>query len=224
MDTLQKQKADFRNFFEKFLQEQNRIRQELIGQGIEEIFYMTEVEGWDIKIKDETAIHLPYGYLNFTATSGQSYRINTNYQTFCGGIFGIALERLNTNETHNPASVPLIDYMLSDERWTAIKDTKITHIDWNWKREPNCRLDGQTLTMKKAEKYVFEDCFAPDNLAFHFNNGRTVYFFAHEPDEENIENQTYKLLSGGEEIMIFFDMARLQEWGISSLGFLILVD
>jgi hypothetical protein len=224
MDTLQKQKNDFKVFFKKFLQEQNGIRQELIGQSIAEIFYTPEVEGWDIDIKDATAIHLPYGYLNFTTISGQYYRINTNYQTFWGGIFGIALERRITNETHNSASVPLINYMLSDERWTAIKGAKISQIDWNWKREPNCRLDGQTLTTKKAEKYLFEDSFAPDNLVFHFDNGMTVYFFALEPDEENYGQQTYKLLSGGEEIMIFFSRVRLQDWGISSLGFQILVD
>jgi hypothetical protein len=129
------------------------------------------------------------------------------------------LEKIVTNETHNPATVALTNYMLLEDRWNDIKSAKINQIEWNWKREPNCKLNGQRFEISEVQKYLYEDCFAPDNLAFHFDNGKSIYFFALEPDEEVIEKQIYKFIGGAEEIMIFSDKTRLNFWGITTIGF-----
>jgi hypothetical protein len=114
--------------------------------------------------------------------------------------------------------------MLLDDKWNCIKDEKIKQVNWYWKREPNCKLNGQSLTINKVQKYLFEDCFLPESLAFHFGNTKAIYFFALEPDEELVDKKTHKLLSGGEEIMIFLDDKKFEDWNISSIGFQIQID
>lgn len=220
MDT---QQTHFNTWFDKTINEQLEIRQELIGQTIAEIFYTPKVEGWDIAIKDETVIHLPLGYLTFVTSNGHIYEINTNYQSFCGGLFGITLNKKDSKETHNPIAYALTNYMLLDKKWSDISKFKISKIEWNWK-EPTCNANQQVLTKRDIKKYLFADCFVPENFVFHFDNGQKVYFFALEPDEEILDKQTYKLLSCGEEIMIFFDESKLQNWNINTIGFQIQGD
>ena len=221
---MQNNKAHFISWFDKTIQEQSVIRQELIGQSITGIFYTPKVEGWDIDIKDKEVIHLPLGYLTFATSCGNNYRINTNYQSWCGGIFGIMLERIIRIETHNPTVFPLTNQLLLADKWNYIKGAKIKQVDWYWKREPNCKLNGQSLTIKKVQKYLFEDCFLPESLVFHFDNAKSSYFFALEPDKEFVDKKTYKLISGGEEIMIFLDNKKFKNWDITSIGFQIQVD
>ena len=220
MDTHQ---THFRDWFDKTLNDQSEIRQELIGQSITEIFYTPQVEGWDINIKDETVIHLPLGYLAFVTSKGHIYEINTNYQSYCGGLFGIMLTKQLTRETHNPTAFPLTNYMLLDKKWSDVSKFKISQIDWNW-NEPTFNLNQQVLTKSEAQKHVFKDCFLPENFVFHFDNGQKLYFFSFEPDAEIKDKQTYKLLSCGEEIIIFFDETKLQSWDINKIGFQISVD
>ena len=223
MNTLQSQKEHFKSWFDRTIKEQSEIRQELIRQSITEIFYTLRVEGWDINIKDETVLHLPLGYLIFVTSSGNIYEINTNYQSFCGGLFGIMLHKRDTKETHNSTAFPLINYMLLDKKWSNISKLKINQIEWNW-NEPTYKASEQILTKQEAGRYLFEDCFVPENKAFHFDNGQKIYFFALEPDEEITNRQTYKLLSCGEELIVFLDETKLQNWNINTIGFQIQVD
>jgi hypothetical protein len=220
MDT---HKIHFKAWFNKTINDQLEIRQELIGQSIAEIFYTPKVEGWDINIKDETIIHLPLGYLTIVTSLGHIYEINTNYQSFCGGLFGIMLAKKLTKETHSLAAFPLTNYILLDKKWSDISKFKLSQIDWNW-NEPTFNPNQHVLIKSKAQKYIFEDCFLPESFVFHFDNGQKVYFFSFEPDAEIKDNQTYKLLSCGEEIMIFFDETKLLDWDIKTTGFQILVD
>jgi hypothetical protein len=220
MDT---QHTNFKYSFDKTIKDQSEIRQELIGQTIVEIFYTPKVEGWDINIEDETVIHLPLGYLTFVTSTGLICEINTCYQSFCGGLFGIMLERKLTKETHNPVVYPLTNYMLIDKKWNDVSKFKITQINWNW-NEPTFKSNQQLLTKIEAQKYLFEDCFVPESFVFHFENGKKIYFFSFEPDEEIKDKQTYKLLTCGEELMIFLDETKLQTWGIKTFGFQIMVD
>lgn len=221
MDT---QQTHFKSWFDANFKEQFTIRQELIGQSLDGIFYTPKVEGWDIDLKENNVIHLPLGYLTFVTSNGNNYRIHTNYQTWSGGIFGIILKKTINNEVHIPTVFPLVNYILQDEKWKIIKGSKIKQVDWNWKREPNCKLNEQSLSLTEIQKYLLEDSFVPESLVFHFDNDKCIYFFAFEPDEENVENQTFKLLSGGEEIMIFFNDIDLKRWDITSIGFQIRPD
>ena len=213
----------FKTWFDKTINDQSEIRQELIGQTIAEIFYTPKVEGWDITIKDETVIHLPLGYLTFVTSSGRIYEINTNYQSFYSGLFGITLNKQDSKETHNPTAFDLINYMLLDKKWSDLSKFKIGKIEWNWK-EPSCKANKQILTKREIKNYLFKDCFVPENLVFHFDNGQKVYFFALEPDGEMLDTETYKLISCGEEIMIFLDESKLQNWNINTIGFQIQLD
>ena len=223
MTTLQTQKEHFSNWFDRTIKEQSEIRQELIGQSIVEIFYSTRIQGWDIDIKDDTVIHLPLGYVTFVTSSGNIYEINTNYQSFCGGLFGLMLHRKSTKETHNPAEFPLTDFMLLDKKWSDIRNLKINQVDWNW-NDPTYKVNQRILTKQEVQKYLFDDCFVPESLVFHFDNKQKIYFFALEPDEEVVDNQTYRLMSCGEELMIFMDETKLQKWNINRIGFQIQVD
>ena len=224
MNTLQSQKEQFKSWFDTTIQEQFKIREELIGQSVEGIFYTPQVDGWDIDLKGNNAVHLPLGYLTFVTSAGNTYRMETNYQTWCGGIFGIMLEKIIKNETHNPIVFPLINQFLQNEKWNIIKDAKIKQVDWNWKRETDCKLNGQNLSIREAHKFLLEDSFAPESLVFHFDNNKSIFFFALEPDEEICDKQTYTLISGGEEIMIFFDETDLKRWDIHIIGFQIRPD
>ncbi|TAM97238.1 MAG: hypothetical protein EPN39_11770 [Chitinophagaceae bacterium] len=223
MSTLQSQKEHFKSWFDRTIKEQSEIRQELIGQSITEIFYTQRVEGWDITIKDETVIHIPLGYLTFVTSNRNIYEINTSYQSFCGGLFGIMLRKKETKETYNPSIFPLINQMVLDNKWSNISKLKINQIEWNW-TEPTYKASHQILTKREALKYLFEDCFLPENLTFQFDNEKKIYFFVLEPDEEIIDKQTYKLLSCGEELMIFLDETKLRIWNINTIGFQIQVD
>lgn len=218
MNTLQTQKENFKNWFDNTIRQQFAIRQELIGESITDVYYIPKAEGWGIDIKDETAIHLPYGNLTFQTTSGNTYRINTSYQTWCGGIFGIMLEKINTKGEPDP-SVSLENQLLLDEKWDSVKTAKINAIQWYWKRDKIYKPDKQKFTVDKVREYLFEDSFTPESLVFLFDNGKKIFFFALEPDEEFPKKNTYNLLGGGEEIMIFFDEGKLDRWNITSLGF-----
>jgi len=176
MDTLQNDKAHFISWFDRTIKEQFLVRQELIGQSIVEIFYTPKVEGWGIDIKVKDIIHLPLGYLTFVTSSGKNYRVNTNYQSWCGGLFGIMLERIESSETHDPTVFPLTNYMLLDDKWNDIKGSKVKEVDWYWKREPNCKLTGQHLALGEVQDYLFEDCFLPESLVFHFDNTKKYTF------------------------------------------------
>ena len=221
---MQNHKTHFISWFDKTIKEQSVIRQELIGQSFTGIFYTPKVEGWDINITDEEVIHLPLGHLTFATSTGNNYQINTNYQSWCGGIFGIMLEKVVTTETHIPTDSQLTNHMLLNDKWNYIKDAKLKQVDWYWKREPNCKLNGQSLTISSVQNYLFEDSFVPESLAFHFDNSKSLYLFALEPDEKLVEKKAYKLLSGGEELMIFFNNKKFRNWGITSIGFQILAD
>lgn len=213
----------FKDWFDKTINNQLEIRQELVGQSITEIFYTSQVDGWDIHIKDETVVHLPLGYLTFVTSKGHIYEINTDYQSFNGGLFGIMLTRKGTKENHNPTAFPLTNYMLLEKKWCDINKLKINQIDWNW-NEPTFNSNQQTLTKSEAYEYIFEDCFLPENLVFRFDNGRKIYFFSFEPDAKIKDKETYKLLRGGEEIMIFFDETKFQSWDINTIGFQLLAE
>lgn len=219
MNTLQLQKEMFKSWFDTTIAQQFQLRQELVGQTLEGIFYTSKVEGWDIDLEGSGVIHLPLGYLTLETTTGKLYRIDTNYQSWCGGIFGILLSKIDVNETHNATVFPLVNQLLHDEIWDSIKGAKIKQIDWNWKRETNCKLDGQILSIKKAYKYLSEDSFVPENLVFHFDNDKSIFFFALEPDEQLEDKKSYTLIGGGEEILIFFDKADLKHWNINTIGF-----
>ena len=67
----------FKDWFDKTINNQLEIRQELVGQSITEIFYTSQVDGWDIHIKDETVVHLPLGYLTFVTSKGHIYEFAT---------------------------------------------------------------------------------------------------------------------------------------------------
>jgi hypothetical protein len=224
MDTLQLQREKFRSSFDTTIRKQFQLRQELVGQTLEGMYYTSKVEGWDIEFDGSGAIHIPLGYLTFGTTIGNFYRIHTIYQTWCGGIFGILLEKITENETHNPKAFPLINQFFQDEKWKSIKGAKIKEVDWNWKCEPDCKLNGQSLSIKQSHKFLSEDSFVPESLVFHFDNDKSIFFFALEPDEEIEEKKTYTLISGGEEIIIFFDTADLKRWNINTLGFQIRQD
>jgi hypothetical protein len=137
---------------------------------------------------------------------------------------GYFLEKITDNETHNPKAFPLINQFLIDEKWKGTKGAKIKQVDWNWKREPDCKLNGQSISIRQSHKFLSEDSFIPESLVFHFDNDKSIFFFALEPDEQNEEKKTYTLISGGEEIIIFFDKADLKRWNINTLGFQIRHD
>ena len=59
----------------------------------------------------------------------------------------------------------------------------------------------------------------PESFLFHFDNDISVFFFALEPDALFEDEKTYTLISGGEEILIFFDKADLKRWNINTIGF-----
>ena len=217
-------KEIFRNWFYKTNKEQFEIRQKMVGQQIVAAFYSPFVDGWDIEIKDETIFHIPMGFITLQLSDNNYYRINTSYQSWCGGIFGILIEPIDFNKFSETIFETDKAYFNSNKNWSTISNSELLSIDWNWKREPNCKLDGQTLTLNQAENYLYEDCFVPDNLVFHFSNGETIYFFSLEPDAEIVNNKTYTLISGGEEIMVFFKADRLKKWEINTLGFEILID
>ena len=219
MNTLKDQKTLFADWFENTIKEQALIRKELAGQTITTIFYSSKVEGWGIDIKDETVNHLPYGFLTFETDKGNCYRIDTNYQTWSGGIFGIMLQKITADKIQDETNTS-INHLLIEKNWLAVDQCKIVHIEWNWTRRLNSRKSGLSiLALSKAKKYLFEDEFVPENLVFHFDNGKKIYFFALEPDEELLVSKTYKILGGSEEIMIFFEEGRLNDWDITSLGF-----
>ncbi len=224
MDTLQLRKEQFQTWFDTTIEKQFQLRQELAGQIIEGIFYTSKVDGWDIEVEKSGAVHIPLGYLTLTTTTGNIYLVDTNYQTWYGGIFGILLKKLTDNNTHKPTVFPLINQFREDEKWNRIKGAKIRQVDWNWKREPECKLDGQSLSIKEVHKFLQEDSFVPESLVFHFDNDKSVFFFALEPNEQIDDKQTYTLISGGEEIIIFFDKADLRRWNINTLGFQIRQD
>lgn len=224
MDTLQLQKEKFKSWFDTTINQQFQLRQELVGQTLEGIFYTSKVDGWDIELEDSGAIHLPLGYLTIVTTTGNLYRIDTNYQSWCGGIFGILLSKIDVKETHNATVFPLVNQLLHDETWDSIKEAKIKQIDWNWKREPHCKLNGQILSIKQAHKYLSEDSFVPESFVFHFDNDKSIFFFALEPDEQLEDKKSYTLISGGEEILILFDKADLKRWNINTIGFQIRQD
>src|SRR5579875_4028814 len=145
MDTLQLQRGKFKSWFDTTINQQFQLRHELIGQILEGIFYTPTVDGWDIELTNSGAIHLPLGYLTLATTTGNLYRMDTSYQSLCGGIFGILLNKIEVNETHNPTVFPLINQFLQDRKWDCIRGAKIRQVDWNWKREPDCQLNGQKL-------------------------------------------------------------------------------
>lgn len=219
MNTRQFHREKFKSWFGKTINEQFQLRHELVGQALEGIFYTPKVDGWDIELTGSGAIHLPLGYLTIATTTGQFYRMDTNYQSWCSAIFGILLSKINVNETHNPNVFPLVNQFFQDETWDNIKGAKIKQIDWNWKRGPNCKLDGKTLSNRQAQRYLFEDSFVPESFVFHFDNGNSVFFFALEPDTLLEDQKTYTLISGGEEILILFDQADLKRWNINTIGF-----
>ena len=219
MDTLQLQREKFKSWFDTIINQQFQLRQELVGQTLEGIYYTSKVDGWDIDLTDSGVVHLPLGYLTIATTTGHFYRMDTNYQSWCGGIFGILLSKIDVNESHNPNVFPLVNQFFQDETWDNIKGAKIKQIDWNWKREPNCKLDGQILSIKQAHKYLVEDSFVPESFLFHFDNDISVFFFALEPDALFEDEKTYTLISGGVEILIFFDKADLKRWNINTIGF-----
>ena len=220
---MNEQQTHFKAWFDKTIKEQFEIRQELIGQSIVEIFYTPKVEGWDINIIDDTVIHLPLGYLTFVTSNGLIYEINTNYQSFCGGLFGIMLTKKTTRETHNPTVYTLTNYTQMDKKWNDISKNKISKVEWNWK-EPTLKSNQVVLTRNEVQKYIFEDCFVPENLVFEFDNKQKILFFGLEPDTENTEVQTYSLISCGEEIMIFLDETKLKNWNINTIGYQIEIN
>lgn len=134
------------------------------------------------------------------------------------------LEKITNNETHNPTVFPLINQFLQDEKWNSIKGAMIKQVDWNWKRKPDCKLNGQMLSIREAHEFLLEDSFVPESLVFHFECNKSIFLFALEPDEEISEKQSYTLISGGEEMMIFFDEADLKQWDINTIGFQIRPD
>ena len=83
MDTLQLQREKFKSWFDTTINQQFQLRQELVEQTLEGIFYTSKVDGWDIELEDSGAIHLPLGYLTLVTTTGNLYRIDTNYQSWC---------------------------------------------------------------------------------------------------------------------------------------------
>jgi len=224
MDTLQLHREKFRSWFDTTINEQFQLRHELVGQTLEGIFYTPKVDGWDIELTDSGAIHLPLGYLTMATSTGNFYRMDTNYQSWSGGIFGILLSKIDVIETHNPQVFPLVKQFFQNNTWDSFKGAKIKQIDWNWKREPNCKQDGKILSIKQAHKYLLEDSFVPESFVFHFDNNKNVFFFALEPDTLLEDQKTYTLISGGEEILIFFDKADLKRWNINTIGFQIRQD
>jgi hypothetical protein len=59
MDTLQLQREKFKTWFDTTIVKQFQLRQELVGQTFEGIFYTSKVEGWDIELDGSGAIHIP---------------------------------------------------------------------------------------------------------------------------------------------------------------------
>jgi hypothetical protein len=129
------------------------------------------------------------------------------------------IHKLTTNASHNPLIYPLLNYLSIDKRWEFLKNNIICDISWNWKRGLLKVDDGLTLPLNQAKKYLFEDCFVPESLIFHFTNNTILYLFALEPDGNLTANNSYNLIGCGEEIMIFIGNSKLKDWGISNIGF-----
>ncbi len=184
----------------------------MIGKGIDAIYYAPKVEGWE-EIKDKEVIHVPMGFLTIQLSDTTFYKLNTDYQSWCGGIFGIQIERIQAKEFFENKYVQDENNLNVNKNWQAIAGQRIRNIKWYWKTDSNEVLDGTVLNDEDALEFLFEDLFLPESIVFTFENNKKVYFSAFAPDSD------YKLITGAEEIMIFFDEAKLLQWGIASKGF-----
>lgn len=212
-------KAIFKKYFLKTIQEQSSIRKEMIGKSIDAIYYAPKVEGLNVDIKDESVIHVPMGYLTLQLPDSQLYRLNTNYQTWWGGIYGILIERIHAVDFFNNKFKPEENQIVYNKSWQFIRGQRIENIKWNWKTEPYDKNEGKILTAKEALDYLYEDSFLPNNLVFKFENNKSIYFFALEPDAEVSDKSIYTFIPGGEEIMVFLDESKLPTWNIFNKGF-----
>lgn len=200
----------------KMLYQQAELRKEMVGQRIIAAFYTSKIEGYNIDIKDSTIIHIPTGSIILQLSNHNYYQIYTNYQTWSGGEYGLMLKKLDINKFEKLKTDK--NYFEENTNWQLLNKQKIISIQWNWKTAPNCTLDKQGLTARQAKELIYIGCW-PDNFIFHFSNEQKIYFFALEPDSEIEPKKTYTLISGGEEIMIFFDETKLKHWEITTIGF-----
>jgi len=173
-----------------------------------------------LRTKDSSVIHVQTGFIILQLSNDTYYQLNTTYQTYAGGEFGIMLKKLDAEKFENEKYLSDKNYFKIDKNWQSVDNEEIVNIHWNWKIEPNCKLNGQTL---QVEKFIYEDSVIPNNFIFHFSNGQKIHFFVLEPDTKIEDKEIYTFVHGGEEIMIFFDENRLNYWELTTVGFEILL-
>ena len=261
------------------IKEQFFIRNEIIGCHLQAIYYAPKLDAWDFDIKDESVIHIPMGILTFKLSNGNYYQLNTNYQEFNSGSFGILIDKIEEEAFLRNKFDLDIDYFNQLKVWDKFKKLSIESINWKWKAGKEyrsikalvhqilssccyfcflfpstalkflavamamskCRTIGlpnhrsaesfkfcfaeenniqkNTDTNLELNALAFEEVthdiiydFVPESLVVNFENNESMCVLALEPDAEIPEKETYILMRGGEEFMIFLDETKLEKW------------
>ena len=219
---VKEHKELFQKYFKELIKEQSLIRNDMLGHSISSIYYTPKLDAWNIDIKDENIIHLPMGVVTLVLSNGKHYQINTNYQSWSGRSFGVLLKKLEKEEfTKNKLELDK-DYYNKEHIWSPFQDVLITKVNWNWKTKLEEPKNGKKLSLSLASKYIFEDYFVPESLILEFENKEKVFFFGLEPDEKKTYNNTYSLIRGGEELIIFLNENKLERWNLKNIGFQII--
>lgn len=218
MNNQEVYRRNYSKWIDNLFVQQQQLFEELIGQVIIEIRYTNELEGWDIDIQDESIIHIPMGFVNFKTEKGGYYRIITNFQSYQGGYYGILLEKYDEHELMTKLHEKDVNHY-DQSIWEPIHSQTIQKIEWNWKSISEKFMEGKEVTRTQIQQILYEKDLVLDNLIIHFSYGRKIFFFALEPDNKLEDKNTYYLLSGGEELMIFFDEEKLVKWDITTFGF-----
>jgi len=205
----------FRDYVYHTIHEQSLIRDEMIGQSIVSIYYAPIIEGWDFDFKDKKVIHIPMGVLTIKMSNGLFYQMNTNYQDFGGGGFGVLLKKVSEDEFENSRYKLDLDYFGRGGVWNGFQRKKIDGVKCKWSSYSHFLKEDKEIDLVEVEEYLYRDYFVPVQLIFEFEDGQKLFFFALEPDDEIPEKSIYMLHQCGEELMIFFDEATIKYWGLN---------
>jgi hypothetical protein len=188
----------------------------LIGQKIIDVYYRDIMDGWDFEITDPDVRHVPEGILFLITNNIQFYKIDTSYQSWSGGEFGLVIKDSNQEDLNQMGYSSCLK-TTDTNIFSNVIGTEILEIRWHWKLEQIEPLKSININILCTN--ITDKDYYPDNLEIAFKNGNRIYIFAAEPDNYLEESNTYTLIGAGEELMIFRTWKKAEEWGIKTKGF-----